>query len=344
MKALVLEKAYSLKIIDMPLYESMGPDEVRIAIKNVGICGSDLHYYTNGGIGEYVVKEPMVLGHEAAGIITETGSNVTELKVGDRVCMEPGIPDALSRETKLGLYNLDPAVVFWATPPVHGCLCESVVHPASFTYKLPENVSYAEGAMVEPLAIGMQAASKAALKPGSTALVLGAGTIGLMTALSALSGGCSRVFIADVNSSKLAITDKYKNLIPVNLKEQNAQELIMKETDNWGVDVLFEATGNPAVFSTMHEYVCPGGCLVLIGIPADGKAEISITGIQAKELRMESVFRYAHQYDKTIKLIASGDIDINPMISKIFDFKDSIEAYETASVPGSSFIKIQIAF
>ena len=151
---------------------------MRIDIHTVGVCGSDVHYYQHGQIGPFVVKEPMILGHEASGTVIEVGSAVKHLKVGDRVCMEPGIPEPASLPSRLGFYNLDPDVKFWATPPIHGCLRTSVVHPASFTYKLPDNVGFDEGAMVEPLAVGMHASTKAKIKPGDTAVVLGAGPIG----------------------------------------------------------------------------------------------------------------------------------------------------------------------
>ncbi len=167
MKSLVLEEKMKLSLRDFPIEreEVMGPHDVRIKLHTVGICGSDVHYYTHGGIGVFQVKAPMILGHEASGTVVETGSAVHDLKVGDRVCMEPGIPDPLSRSTRLGLYNVDPAVRFWATPPVHGVLRPSVVHPAAFTFKIPDNVSFAEAAMVEPLAVGVHAATKAQVSP-----------------------------------------------------------------------------------------------------------------------------------------------------------------------------------
>ncbi|MCA9881492.1 MAG: alcohol dehydrogenase catalytic domain-containing protein, partial [Anaerolineae bacterium] len=193
MEALVLERKGELSLRDFDIKEHLGPHDVRIDLRTVGVCGSDVHYYTHGAIGHFVVREPMILGHEASGIITEVGSEVKNLKVGDRVCMEPGIPDPNSRPTRLGMYNLDPAVQFWATPPVHGILRPSVVHPAAFTFKLPDTVSYAEGAMVEPLAVGMHAANKAKIKPGDVAVVIGAGPIGMVTALAALAGGCASV-------------------------------------------------------------------------------------------------------------------------------------------------------
>ncbi len=343
-KALVLERTKSLAIKDMAVYETCGTEDVRIRIMNVGICGSDVHYYLHGGIGDYIVKEPMILGHEASGVVIEAGENVTGLKVGDRVCMEPGIPKAGSRTSRMGMYNLDPDVRFWATPPIHGCLCETVVHPAAYTYKLPENVNYEEGAMVEPLAIGLQAADKAEISPGDTALVTGCGTIGILTAISALAGGCSRVFISDINADKLSITDNYKNIIPINVKDEDLYERIMSETDGWGVDRVFEASGSPHAIKDLHRYACPGGVLILVGIPAgDGSASLSITGMQAKELRAETVFRYAHKYDRAVRLIASGDVDVKPLIAAVYPFENSVEAFDAASDPASKAVKIQIS-
>ena len=146
---------------------------MRIKLHTVGICGSDVHYYTHGGIGPFIVSAPMILGHEASGIVIEVGQRRERLKVGDRVCMEPGIPDPNSRATRLGMYNVDPAVRFWATPPVHGILRPPCVHPANFTFKLPDNVSFAEGAMVEPLGRRRSRRHQGAVKPGDLALVQG---------------------------------------------------------------------------------------------------------------------------------------------------------------------------
>ncbi len=177
MRALVLEKQHELKLrdIDLPI-GCPGQAMVKIKIHTVGVCGSDVHYYTHGKIGPFVVNAPMVLGHEAAGTVVEIGAGVTSLKVGDRVCMEPGVPDPNSQgDAGSGCTISIPAVTFWATPPVHGVLTPFVVHPANYTFKLPDNVSFAEGAMVEPFAVGMQAATKAQITPGDTAVVHGRG-------------------------------------------------------------------------------------------------------------------------------------------------------------------------
>ena len=260
MRALVLERQHELAIRDIDLPMAVGPGDVKIAIHTVGVCGSDVHYYTHGKIGPYVVREPMVLGHEAAGTVVEVGSAVSALKVGDRVCMEPGVPDLSSRSSKLGQYNVDPAVTFWATPPVHGVLTAHVVHPAAFTYKLPDNVSFAEGAMVEPFAIGMQAASRAKITPGDVGAVIGAGPIGIMVALAALAGGCSRVYVSDFSEEKLKIAAQYDGIIPVNLKTEKYADVIARETGrDWGADIVFEASGSAKAYDGIFSLVRPGG-------------------------------------------------------------------------------------
>jgi D-xylulose reductase len=340
MKALVLQEKNKLAIMDVDIKEILGPDDVRIKIHSVGICGSDVHYYTHGKIGNFVVKEPMILGHEASGTIIETGKNVRTLKVGDRVCMEPGIPDLRSRATMEGMYNLDPAVVFWATPPYHGCLRESVVHPAMFTFKLPDNVSYAEGAMVEPLSVGLQAVKKANVKPGDVALVTGCGTIGILAGLAALAGGCSKVIITDVIDPKLKIAASY-GMIPVNIIKQNLQKVVDDVTGGWGVDAIFEASGNEAAIANIFQPLCPGGKVVFIGMPVN-PVSVDIVAAQAKEARMETVFRYANLYPRALALMSSGKIDVKPLVTDKYKFADAIKAYDYAAKPQPRTVKIVI--
>jgi len=341
MRALVLEEKLKLSLRDIDLPLEVGPRDVRIAIHTVGVCGSDVHYYTHGAIGPFIVKEPMVLGHEAAGTVVEIGSEVKSLKVGDRVCMEPGIPDLTSKASKLGIYNVDPSVTFWATPPVHGCLTPEVVFPESFTYKLPDNVSFAEGAMVEPFAIGMQAATKARIVPGDTALVIGAGPIGIMVALAALAGGCSRVYISDLVSEKLAIAGRYDGVIPVNVRETDLKAKIAEETENWGVDIVFEASGSPRAYDGIFNFVRPGGTIVFVGLPVEPIA-LDIVSASAKEVKMETVFRYANVFDRALALIASGKVDLKPLITGTYDFEESIAAFERAASANPNDVKLQI--
>lgn len=343
MKALVLEKAHELRLreLDIPLH--VGPRDVKIRMHTVGVCGSDVHYYQHGGIGPYVVQEPMVLGHEASGTVVEVGAEVTHLKPGDRVCMEPGIPAADSRATLEGIYNLDPAVRFWATPPIHGCLTPFVVHPAAFTFRLPDNVSFGEGAIVEPLSIGLQAAKKAALKPGDVAVVVGAGTIGAMTALAALAGGAARVILADLVPEKLALFDGNPAVTTVDVRDTNLAEAVKSLTEGWGANVVFEASGSARAFEGIVDLLCPGGCLVLVGMPG-GKVPMDIVAIQSKEVRIESVFRYANIFPRALALIASGQVDVKPFISRTFDFADGVQAFEEAAAARAGDVKIQIEF
>ena len=339
--ALVLEEAGKLSLRDIALTETLGSGDVRISIDTVGICGSDVHYYTHGKIGPFVVRKPMVLGHEAAGVVTERGADVTHLGVGDRVCMEPGIPNPASKASKLGVYNVDPDVQFWATPPVHGCLTTSVVHPAAFTYRLPDNVTMAEGAMVEPFAIGMQAAARAKIKPGDVALVTGSGPIGLMCALSALAGGCATVFITDLVEEKLQIAARYENIKPLLIPRDDVSEHLKAATEGWGADVVFECAGAAASIQTALDAVAPAGCVVWVGMPVD-PVPVDIVLAQSKEIRMETVFRYANMYDRAIALIGSGKVDLKPLISETFGFEESIKAFDRAVEARPTDVKIQI--
>ena len=341
MRALVLERQHelSLREIDLPL--EVGARDVKIKIHTVGVCGSDVHYYTHGRIGPFVVEGPMVLGHEASGTVVEVGSSVSALKVGDRVCVEPGVPDLSSRASKLGLYNVDPSLTFWATPPYHGCLTPYVVHPAAFTYKLPDNVSFAEAALVEPLAVGLQAAVKAELKPGDTAVVTGAGPIGILTALAALMGGCSHVIVSDLVDEKLAMAARFPGISTVNVSTNSLADAVNRATDGWGVDAMFEASGAPQAYRNVHELIRPGGRLVVIGMPVEPVA-LDMSSIAAKELRIETVFRYANVFDRALNMIASGRMDLKPLITETFPFEDSIAAFERAAEGRPTDVKLQI--
>ncbi len=328
--ALVLEATRQLSLRDIALDQRLGPKDLRIAVHTVGICGSDLHYYKHGAIGPFVVKEPMVLGHEASGVVVEVGDEVDRFTPGDRVCVEPGVPRLDSPAVLRGLYNLDPAVSFWATPPVHGCLTPHVVHPALFTHRLPDEVSFAEGAIVEPLAIGLQAATKARLRPGDMVVVLGAGTIGAMVTLAALAGGAAKVLLADPVAAKLELFASNPVVRTVHLGSEDLVQAVHDETAGWGADAVFEASGSAHAYDGIVGLACPGGCLVLVGMPG-GPVAFNVVAVQAKELRIESVFRYANIFPRAIQLLANGRIDVKPFISRSFAFADAIGATRSQS-------------
>lgn len=341
MQAVVLEEKGRLAIREIALDERLGPLDVRIGVRSVGICGSDVHYLEHGHIGHFVVDEPMVLGHEASGVIIETGSGVRDLAVGDRVCMEPGVPASGSRAARLGLYNLDPDVRFWATPPVHGVLRPEVVHPAEFTFRLPENVSLQEGAMVEPLAVGMHGAMKARVRPGDVAVVMGAGTIGLVTVMAALAAGCSRVIVSDVVAPKLDLAAALGPVTSVDLARQELRSVVADATGGWGADVVFECSGSARAAASVFDVLCPGGTVVLIGIPVDG-FQYDVVGAQVKEARVEHVFRYAHVYPRALALMGSGAINVRPLITDSYRFCESLRAFEFARRLPPTSVKVQI--
>ena len=243
MRALMLHEKNRMSIEEVAPVGSPGPGEVRIKMHTVGICASDVHYWTDGKIGPFVVEAPMILGHEGAGTVVEVGEGVTHLSPGDRVAMEPGVPDPTSRAVREGNYNVDPGVQFWATPPVHGCLVDEVIHPAAFTFTLPDSLSFAEGALIEPFSVGMYAAKKAEISPGDVAAVVGAGTIGIMTAIAARAGGASTVYISDVLPQKLALLDGLEGIVTVDATQEDLGERVREATGGWGPQVVFEATG-----------------------------------------------------------------------------------------------------
>ena len=325
------------------IYDELKNEYKDMAIEALDVIGgSDIHYYQHGRIGNYVVKEPMVLGHEASGTVLEAGRNVHHLQPGDRVCMEPGIPDPASKASMLGKYNLDPAVRFWATPPIHGCLRETVVHPAAFTFKLPDSMAYDEGSLMEPLSVGLQAVTKSGLKPGDTAVVTGCGTIGLVTGLAALAAGCSHVFISDIIGEKLELAATF-GLIPVNATEQSLEDIVREATGGWGADVIFEASGSRQAVANIFAPLAPGGTVVFIGMPAE-PVPVDIVSAQAKEARMETVFRYAHQYPRALSLVAAGKIDVKPLVTDRYRFEDSVKAFEYAANPAPRTVKTVIEF
>jgi D-xylulose reductase len=341
MEALVLEERGRIALRDIAIDEPLGPRDVRIEIHTVGICGSDVHYYQHGRIGPFAVEAPMILGHEGAGTVAEVGSEVRHLVVGDRVCMEPGIPDPSSRAARLGRYNLDPAVRFWATPPVHGILRPQAVHPADYTFKVPDGVGFGEAALVEPLAVGLHAAAMAQVKPGDLAVVQGAGPIGILTALAALAAGCAQVIITDVQPPKLALAASLGPITPVDVSREHLGAAVDHASDGWGADLLFECSGNATAAAGVFEPLRPGGGVVFVGMPGEPIA-YDVVAAQIKEAVVRNVFRYAHQYPRALALLGSGRIDVTPLITETFPFERSVEAFGYAVDPAPTSVKVQI--
>ncbi len=341
MQSLVLEKQHSLSLRDFEVQEVLGATDVRIQIKACGICGSDVHYFKEGRIGDFIVREPMILGHEASGVVIEVGEQVRSVKVGERVCMEPGIPNYMSTESLEGNYNLDDDVRFWATPPVHGVMRESVVHPEALTFKLPDNVSFHEGAMIEPLAVGVEAAKRAHVCPGDIALVTGAGPIGILVALSALASGCSKVVISDLSDIKLNIASQFEGIVistPTDLSET-----VKRETEGKGVDILFEASGSTVLFPDIFRLCKKASRAILVGM-SSSPVLLDVPLIQTRGIKIDTVFRYVNCFKRALQLVSSKKVQITSLISKTFSFADSVEAYHFAAEGREDIVKVMIDF
>ncbi|KAG5493474.1 hypothetical protein JIQ42_01841 [Leishmania sp. Namibia] len=342
MQSLVLEKKGELTIREVDVRDELGPNDCRVKIHSVGICGSDVHYYEHGRIGPFVVEKPMILGHEASGTVVAVGAEVQNLRKGDRVALEPGIPRWNSAQTLSGLYNLDPELTFFATPPVHGCMSTTIIHPAALCFKLPDNVSYEEGALCEPIAVGMHSATKAGIKPGDVGLVIGCGTIGVVTALSALAGGCSEVIVCGSRDERLEIVRRYRGLRAVNTsKEGELKRVVAEATGGNGCDVVFECGGSASAFPLIYEHAAPGATCVLVGMPVE-PVPVDVVMAQAKEITFQTAFRYRNVYPRIIRLLSSGKMDVKPLISAKFAFKDSVKAYERAMNRDPKDMKIMI--
>ena len=287
----------------------MGPDDVLIKVQSVGVCGSDLHYYRSGAIGDFKVEFPFVLGHEAAGIVEDVGENVTTLKKGERVCMEPGVPCMKCEECLSGHYNLCKDVRFWATPPYDGVLSEYVAHPAAFTFKIPDNMSFTEGALVEPLAIGLHACNMGGVKLGQTVAIMGAGCIGLVTLLAAKAYGATRIIVGDVLDKRL---DKARELgaIAVNTKEEDFVAKVMELTEGRGADVCIDCAGFSATVDSCLSCARPAGMVIIVGLGQDRVDGFNTSVMSTKELTVKSIFRYRNLYPTAINAIADGRIDV----------------------------------
>ncbi|MBR2571657.1 MAG: NAD(P)-dependent alcohol dehydrogenase [Clostridia bacterium] len=308
----------------------IGPDDVMIKVQSVGVCGSDLHYYRTGEIGSFKVKFPFILGHEAAGVVCETGANVKNLKAGDRVCMEPGIPCMKCEECLTGHYNLCRDVRFWATPPYDGVLSEYVSHPAAFTFKIPDNMSFTEGALVEPLAIGLHACNMGGVKLGQTVAIVGAGCIGLVTLMAAKAYGATRIVVGDMLDKRLA---KARELgaVTVNTAEEDFADKVMELTGGRGADVAIDCAGFTPTVDACLRCAKPAGMVVIVGLGAAKVDGFNTDMMSTKELTVKSIFRYRNLYPTAINAIADGRIDVKSIVSHRFAFDDTIEAFATCT-------------
>jgi L-iditol 2-dehydrogenase len=301
-------------------------EEALVRIERVGICGSDVHYYEHGHIGDYVVDAPLVLGHESAGVVEAVGDDAERLEPGARVALEPGVPCRRCEHCRRGEYNLCPDVTFMATPPDDGAFADYVAWPADFVYELPDAVSLTEGALIEPLSVGVHVARRAGVGVGDSALIAGAGPIGLLAMEALRAAGASEVYLSDVVDSKLDLARERGADATVNGAESDLREEVGRLTDGRGVDVAVDAAGVESTVRGCLDAARRGGTVVLVGLGATEDVPVDTGALVDDELDVLGSFRYRNTYGPAVDLLTDGAVDV----AGIVDFESSLDRVDEA--------------
>jgi len=343
-RGVVLHAINDVRIEPIPTPEP-GPGEVVLTMDTVGICGSDVSYVTKGRIGDFIVRKPMVLGHEASGLVHALGEGVTSLAVGDRVAIEPGVPCRRCDLCKRGTYNLCESVFFCATPPDDGNLCRFYKHAADFCHKLPESVTLEEGALMEPLSVGVHACRRAGVTAGSHVLICGAGPIGLVNLLVARAMGATEIVVTDISAGRLELARQLGASQSLLVDSKDAVALAEKAaalfSDGQRPHITIECSGAESSIQLGIYATRSGGILVLVGL---GPAQVSVPIVNAavREVDIRGIFRYANCYPTAIALVASGQVDVKPLVTHRFQFEESLQAFETARTGAGGAVKVLI--
>ncbi|MFJ8671986.1 NAD(P)-dependent alcohol dehydrogenase [Streptomyces sp. NPDC093589] len=317
MRAAVLHGPERLVIEERPV-PAPGAHQVLVRIDAVGTCGSDVHYYRHGRIGDFVVKEPMILGHEPSGTVVACGPGATRHQVGQRVSIEPGTPCGTCTECRLGRYNLCPEMVFYATPPVDGVFCEYAAVHEEFAHAVPDSLSDEAAALLEPLSVGVWSCRKARVAPGDRVLITGAGPIGLVAAQTALAFGASEVLVTDIAPHRLEVAREF-GATAVDVSRTSLAEL------GHAPNVLLECSGVPAVINEAIRTMARAGRVVLVGMGGD-EVPLPLAKVQNYELEVTGTFRYANTWPTAITLAASGRVRLDPLATHGYGLADAEQA------------------
>lgn len=337
-RAAVLTGLKKIEMRDIPMPVA-NAGEVVVRMEYVGICGSDMHLFSEGSIGTQThATYPFILGHECAGVVTEVGEGVKNLVVGDRVALEPGIPCGKCEFCMTGRYNLCREVQFMSVPPYDGALRRYMSFPAHMAFKLPENVSTLEGALIEPLCVGMFAAQKGEISLGQTVVILGGGCIGLTALLAAKERGAGRIILCDIFDNRLEKALELGATDVVNTRTHDAVEEIGKLTDGRYADVVVEAAGNKVTAALTPWLVARGGVIVGIGNVLE-PVEFSFRQMYLREAQLRMIYRYKNLYPVAISAISTGRINVKPIATDIFEFEDSQNAFEQTETKKMNVVK-----
>jgi L-iditol 2-dehydrogenase len=327
MRVSVLQKAGVIGLEERPV-PTPGPGEVLVQVGSVGICGSDVHYYRHGRIADYVVRQPLILGHEAGGRIVATGSGVDPDRIGQRAALEPGVPCRMCRECKAGRYNLCPEIRFFATPPVDGAFAEYVTIAADFAHPIPEEISDDGAGLIEPLAVAVWACGKVLIGPASRVLIAGAGPIGLMNVQVAKALGATEIVVSDISLAKLETAIRFGATRAVDARTQNAADLGLE------VDAFIDCSGAEVAVRQGIRAVRPAGHVALVGMGAD-EISLPVGLVQGRELTITGTFRYANTYPTAIALAAHGLINLDGMVTAVFSLDDAEQALNQVGDPAA---------
>jgi L-iditol 2-dehydrogenase len=310
-------------------------DEVVVRVRTVGICGSDLHFYHEGSLGDFEITGPYVPGHESAGEVAAVGEDVTDLAEGDRVAVEPGAPCRRCEFCKRGEYHLCDDVTFLSAPPVDGTFLEYVAWPADFVYELPESVSLTEGALCEPLSVAIHAVRRAGVSLDDDVLVTGAGPIGLLAMAAADAAGAGEVYVSDVVPAKLDRADARGAAGTIDVGDRDLVAAVDEFTDGRGVDAVVEASGAASVYGEAVEAVRRGGTVTCVGISSDTEIPFDFTTVTNRELTVNGSFRYCNTYPEAIDLVRRGDVDLAGLVDDEYPFEDIVRAFDAADDPAT---------
>lgn len=324
MRASVLVRAGELTIETRPV-PAPAPDQVIVRVSAVGICGSDVHYFHEGRIGDFVVEEPLVLGHEAGGTIVAVGADIDDSRLGERVSIEPQHPCRVCEFCRSGRYNLCPQIEFYATPPIDGAFAEYVAIQGDFAYAVPDSVSDDAAALMEPLSVAIAAVQKAGVRPGSRVLITGAGPIGIVTAQTARAFGATEIVISDPMAERREVALRF-----------GATEAVDPAAGplGSGYDSFVDASGSPVAVKQGISALKPGGVAVLVGMGADEIA-LPVSTIQNRELVVTGIFRYANTWPTAIELVSSGAVDLDALVTGAFGLAEVREALDSAAQPST---------
>ncbi|HEY3284030.1 MAG TPA: alcohol dehydrogenase catalytic domain-containing protein [Armatimonadota bacterium] len=318
----------ALRLEEMP-EPVAGPGEVVVDVAAVSVCASDVHYVEQGGIGGLVPPDGFLLGHEVSGVIVAVGPGVSPERVGERVAIEPGRSCGECRECVSGAYNLCRQMAFFGTPPTDGALCDRVVCDARLAFPLPESLTLAEGALMEPLSVGIYSAEQAGIRPGETAVVLGCGAVGL-SALQALRVyGAERVWALD--------------LLPGRVELAWSLGAAPGEPPEGGVDVAVECAGTPEAVTLALELARPGGRVVVVGIPDVDEVRVPAALARRKGLTLHFLRRYRNCFPHALEWTAQGQINVKPYLTHRFPLEQTPEAFRLAATRADGVIRAWIA-